>query len=162
MKITFRFHKDFQRTALMTNFSSSGNYKNTLEIKRTMNIRHLINVFLALLVGCILGSYVDRYYLFGPHRAALDVAHFSSRLMENAAMLRDLKSNNIICVKRTLMETITSDLENLEFYRTYPGVDAQTLEHLKTAVNFSREVLRTNEQRQVATVKPCTENSVQQ
>jgi hypothetical protein len=123
-----------------------------------MNIRHSINVLLALLVGAIIGSYIDRYYLFGPHRTALDVGHFSSRLMENAAMLRDLKSNDTACVKKTLASAITFGLDNLESYRAYPGLDSQMLAHLETAAIFSKDVLRANEKIPVEAFGPCSEN----
>jgi len=119
-----------------------------------MNIRSSINIVLALAIGSAAGAYIDRYYLFGPHRAALDVSSYSTRLMEHSAWLFVLKRNDISCAKKDIQSNISITLKSADFYRDYAGTNPDALKHLEEAIKFSNEAL--NFQDQVKSQNPLS------
>ncbi|MBX3662969.1 MAG: hypothetical protein KF804_10995 [Burkholderiales bacterium] len=111
-----------------------------------MKIGHLSSIAIALMMGGVAGAYIDRYYLFGPMRATLDVGAFSTQLMEDSALLKVLKRGDIACAIKTLEGHLTVNLKGVDFYRSYQGANSNPLIALRNQSNL-REMLfkrRTN------------------
>ena len=106
-----------------------------------VKFRTCFNIFIALLIGGIIGAMVDRYFLFGPHRAVIDVSEFSSHLMESATVLDALKRNDSGCAKRFLESRVSVSLESADFYKSYAGSDNKLLEVLEKSTSYGRETL---------------------
>lgn len=121
-----------------------------------MNVRNAINITVAIFIGTVIGAYADRYYLFGPHRAALDVGQFTTQLMEKAATLAVLKRNDIACAKRDLTGSISIDIKGADFYRDYASKDAETLKNLEKSIIFAKEVLQTHDQDNSGEKQECS------
>jgi len=124
-----------------------------------MNIRNALNIAVAIFIGTTVGASADRYYLFGPRRAAIDVDHFTAQLMEKSATLAVLKRNDIACAKKDLTGSISIDIEGADFYRNYASKDAETLKRLEKSINFAKEVLQTQDQGNAGESRECSKKS---
>jgi hypothetical protein len=120
-----------------------------------MKITNFIGIATAIMVGGVAGAYIDRYYLFGPMRATLDVGAFSTRLMEDSALLKVLNRGDVACAKKTLEGRLTVDLNGIEFYRSYQGANSNTLDRLERSIEFAKDALKAKDQSSTVNAGKC-------
>ncbi|MCW5574771.1 MAG: hypothetical protein KIT13_01635 [Burkholderiales bacterium] len=116
---------------------------------------HFISIAIAMMIGGVAGAYIDRYYLFGPIRATLDVGAFSTQLMKNSALLKVLKRGDIACAMKTLEGQLTVNLNGVEFYRSYQGANSNTLDRLEKSIEFAKDALQAREQSSAISAGKC-------